>query len=233
MGVRLEVRVVKFDLIIFDCDGVLLDSETIALRVYSEVLACHGTHISPAKLADRYAGLATAQVKAGIEKEIGHALPPEFDTAYEALLNRTFADVLRPMHGVKQMLGLLRRRGFKLCVASSSSVERLKFTLGLVNLWGLFAPHIYSTSMVRRGKPWPDIFRHAAQVLEVAPSRCLVIEDSVPGIQAAVAAGMVAYGFLGGSHRSQRHRSKLFEAGATLVFNDFSEMGSHFRATER
>jgi HAD superfamily hydrolase (TIGR01509 family) len=182
-------------LIIFDCDGVLIDSETIACRADSACLAELGIVLSADEILDRYLGISAAAMCADIERRLGRVLPADFAATLQRRVAAAFERELAPMPGVAAVLAALHERR---CVASSSAPERLRHSLALTGLLHCFEPHLYSAAQVARGKPAPDLFLFAAAAMQVAPGACVVVEDSVAGVQAAVAAGMRAIGFTGG-----------------------------------
>ena len=202
------------ELIIFDCDGVLIDSETIACRADSACLAEIGVALSADEIIERYLGISATAMCADIERRLGCTLPPDFEEALRLRVAAAFESGLMPMAGVEAMLAALPQRR---CVASSSAPERLRHSLSLTSLLHFFEPHVFSATQVARGKPAPDLFLLAAASMRVAPSACMVIEDSVPGVQAAVAASMRAIGFTGGSHCRPGHAERLRAAGVTAV----------------
>jgi HAD superfamily hydrolase (TIGR01509 family) len=201
-----------FDLVIFDCDGVLIDSEPLAVRADVACLAQDGIAQSEEEILERYTGISLAGMKADLERRFGRSLRDDFEVCHHAYLMALFEAELKAMPGVDAVLDALPGR---ICVASSSTPERLRHALGLVGLYDRFHPHVFSASMVAHGKPAPDLFLHAAARMGVTPGRCVVIEDSLPGIEAAVAAGMITIGFTGGSHCRAGHAERL--RGATLV----------------
>jgi HAD superfamily hydrolase (TIGR01509 family) len=183
------------ELVIFDCDGVLVDSEPIANRVFTEELARLGLGWSYDEVCERFIGLTMDRCLEIVERAAGRALPDDF---LDRLQQRTFAafrDGLRPIPGVVEALDEIR---LPTCVASSGEPEKMRLTLGLTGLLDRFEGRLFSASEVERGKPHPDLFLHAARSIGVDRSRCLVIEDSLPGLQAARAAGMRALAFEGG-----------------------------------
>jgi HAD superfamily hydrolase (TIGR01509 family) len=210
-----------FDLVIFDCDGVLIDSEMIACRVEVEALAALGCAITLDRYMECCIGRAHGDARAELERELGRALPAEFTADAALRVASAFARDLRAMAGVERVLATLP---LSKCVASSSRPERLAHTLGLTGLAAWFGDAVFSTAMVARGKPAPDIYLHAAAQMGHAPARCLVIEDSAPGIIGAKAAGMTVFGFTGGSHCRDGHGARLAAAGADLVFADMREL---------
>ena len=205
--------------IIFDCDGVLIDSERVACRIVARELAAHGVAITPECLSRRFSGIAYPDMHRVLEAERGVRLPDSYAERTHALVLAACeaegpALAIPGVHALLDALGGRRR-----CVASSSAPDWLQRTLRSVDLWRYFAPHVYSAVEVRRGKPAPDLFLHAAQRLGVAPQDCLVIEDSVAGVRAATAAGMAAYGFCGGGHCDPAHGARLLAEGAAAVFD--------------
>ncbi|WGF87765.1 HAD family hydrolase [Marinivivus vitaminiproducens] len=209
------------ELVIFDCDGVLIDSEAIACRVEAALLTEIGFPIDQEGVVRRFAGRSGRDVAAEIEAEIGGALPAGHEDRIKRALDEAFAAELRPMPGIH---GLLDRLDRKVCVASSSTPDKLRFTLGLTGLWERLAPDVFSSSMVVRGKPAPDLFLFAAERMGVRPGACVVVEDSVFGVQAAVGGRMAAVGFVGGSHVLPDHAEKLAAAGARRVIADLAEL---------
>lgn len=207
-----------FDLVIFDCDGVLIDSELLAIRADVACLAEEGIVQTEAEILDRYTGISIAGMKADLERRFGRKLRDDFESRHHARLSALFEADLKAIDGIDtvldQLWGALSLRS---CVASSSTPERLRHALGLVGLYDRFHPHVFSATAVARGKPAPDLFLHAAVQMGVAPMRCVVIEDSLPGVEAAVAAQMTAIGFTGGSHCQAGHADRLRGQGATLV----------------
>jgi HAD superfamily hydrolase (TIGR01509 family) len=208
---------VNFDLIIFDCDGVLVDSEVISCRAHAETLTRHGYPITAEQVLHRFLGRSTRQANMEVEAELGHALPGDFHVQLQNELFRTFeADLEAVPHIYAALDGIDQA----VCIASSGSHQRMRVTLGRTQLYDRFAPNIFSASQVSNGKPAPDLFLFAAEQMNVPPERCLVIEDSAPGIAAAIAAGMPVLGFHGGSHCREGYGKKLHDAGAALTFDD-------------
>ena len=207
-----------FDLVIFDCDGVLIDSEPLAIRADIACLAEEGIVQTEAEILERYTGISIAGMKADLERRFGRKLRDDFEARHHTTLSALFETDLKAIDGIDAVLGQFSGSlSLRSCVASSSTPERLRHALGLVGLYERFDPHVFSATMVARGKPAPDLFLHAAAQMGVAPGRCVVIEDSLPGVEAAVAAGMTAIGFTGGSHCRAGHAERLHGQGATLV----------------
>jgi HAD superfamily hydrolase (TIGR01509 family) len=211
----------KFDLIIFDCDGVLVDSEVISCRAHADVLTRNGYSISHEQVFDRFLGRSTRQATLEIEAELGRSLPEDFDAQLKSELFKSFAATLRAVPHIEQALAAISQ---PVCVASSGSHERMRASLGRAGLYDRFMPNIFSASQVKRGKPAPDLFLFAAARMGVPPARCLVIEDSVPGIVGAGAAGMTVFGFYGGSHCRLGYAETLRAAGAAATFDDMREL---------
>ena len=205
------------ELIIFDCDGVLIDSEVIACRADSACLAELGIAMSAEEILERYLGISAAVMCADIERRQGCVLPADFADTLRVRVAAAFESELVPMPGVEALLATMSQRR---CVASSSAPERLRHSLKLSGLLDRFEPYVFSATQVARGKPAPDLFLFAAASMQVGPAGCVVIEDSVPGVQAAVAAGMRAIGFIGGGHCRPEHGERLRAAGAVAVVDD-------------
>lgn len=208
------------DLVVFDCDGVLIDSEIIGPRVEAEVLGSYGIEIAPEVLLRRFLGMTTTAAFAALARESGVELPADLEERIQPRLNRAFEAELQPMPFVQATLDRLAELRLAVCVASSSSHERLAFTLGLVGLYDRLAPHVFSAQDVEAGKPAPDLFLHAARSMGVPPGRCLVLEDSDNGVRASQAAAMTTIGFTGGSHRRATDAPDLLALGARQVIDD-------------
>jgi len=213
----------RFDLVIFDCDGVLVDSEVIACRAVAETLAAVGHAMSPEAVAERFAGVSNRDMYAALERDFGAPLPASFDAEMNRRAAAIFARELRPMAGLEAALAQL---AMPTCVASSSTPKELARKLEWTRLARWFPGAVFSTAEVARGKPAPDIFLHAAARMGAPPSRALVVEDSLPGIAAAKAAGMTAFGFTGGSHCRTGHGGRLAAAGTDRVFAAMSDLPS-------
>jgi HAD superfamily hydrolase (TIGR01509 family) len=209
------------DLIVFDCDGVLIDSEVLACRTEAACLAENGMAISAEEIMERYVGVSDTVMFADIARRHGRALPADFPETVRRRVAAAFETDLLPMAGVEAMLqGLTGCR----CVASSSAPERLRHSLSVTGLLRYFQPHIFSATQVARGKPAPDLFLFAAATMQAAPEKCLVVEDSLAGVQAAVAAGMLVIGFTGGGHCRPDHAARLSAAGASTVAADMGQL---------
>lgn len=210
------------ELIIFDCDGVLVDSEPISIAVLNEIIAGAGVEIEEARAYELFLGRSMATIGETLATEFGLAMTRGHLDEMRQKLYQRFRSELKPIRGIAGTLAALDP-SIKRCVASSSYPERIRLSLDLTGLLGAFGEHIFSASMVKNGKPAPDLFLHAASEMGVAPERCLVIEDSPAGVQAARAAGMRVLGFAGGSHAvGDGFREALEALGAETVFDDMA-----------
>ena len=209
----------SFDLVIFDCDGVLVDTETICVEVEAKVLSELGWPMQPSEVARRWVGRSSQDQLAEISAQLGPEAAARFAELTTAETHKAFERSLVPVQGVRPLLDHLEAIQLPYCAASSSTHERLRLTLGVAGLMSRFAGTLFSAADVPHGKPAPDLFLHAASSMGAAPSRCAVIEDSVYGVQAAVAAGMTVYGYAGGLTNPK----ELAAAGA-LVFHDMGDL---------
>ena len=209
------------DLVIFDCDGVLVDSEVISCQAHADVLSQCGYPITADQVFDRFLGRSARQARLEIEAELGRSLPDDFNALLQDQLFQAFEADLQAIDGIAQALDGI---DVPVCVASSGSHRRMGVSLGTTKLYQRFAPHIFSSSQVENGKPAPDLFLFAAAQMRAEPARCVVVEDSVAGVKGAVAAGMTVLGFCGGSHCRDDHAATLQAAGASLTFDDMSQL---------
>jgi HAD superfamily hydrolase (TIGR01509 family) len=208
----------RFELIVFDCDGVLVDSEPIAVRVDARLLGELGWTLAEEEIVERFVGRSQAHMQAEIERQLGRPLPEGWEERCRPIYEEAFRAELRPVDGIEEAL-----RGIALptCVASSSSHPWLRFTLGLTGLLERFDGRIFSATEVAHGKPAPDLFLHAAERMGVAPERCAVVEDSRYGVEAARAAGMRAFAYAGGLTPAER-----LAGPGTTVFDDMRQLPS-------
>ena len=202
-------------LVIFDCDGVLIDSEIVAARLEAEAVTELGLPMTAETICARFAGVTTRQVWQTLEQELGRPLPPGFFEAHLAHVRDVFSRDLEAIPGARAAVEALDR---PYCVASSTQLPSLITNLGTAGLVDLFAGNIFSASQVKRAKPAPDVFMFAASQMGADPADCLVIEDSVAGVTAARRAGMKVVGFTGGSHVTAGHAEKLLAVGAVETF---------------
>jgi HAD superfamily hydrolase (TIGR01509 family) len=208
-------------LIIFDCDGVLVDSEIVSFEAEAELFGEIGIAFTAQDLLGRFLGMSSASMFAIIEREHGIKLPADFAEQAARRTLEAFDQRLKPIPGIAELLSGLPDRK---CVASSSEPPRIRHSLALAGILYHFEPHIFSATQVKHGKPAPDLFLFAAESMGAAPARCLAIEDSVAGVTAARAAGMTVLGFTGGSHCLDGHGAKLRAAGAREVFGSCQDL---------
>jgi len=211
---------IRPDLIIFDCDGVLVDSEVLSCRCLSETLAAYGIDLGVDQALDLFLGRSVTAVFQHYQA-LGRAIPEQFSAELRTGIRAAFVCSLCAIEGVKSVLEDLR---IPHCVASSSDVDRVSFSLALTGLAPHFDTRLYTSQMVALGKPAPDLFLYAAEKMQADPHRTLVIEDSVSGVKAGKSAGMMVWGFVGGSHyRSRDGQAILREAGADRVFERMAD----------
>jgi HAD superfamily hydrolase (TIGR01509 family) len=211
----------KVDLVIFDCDGVLVDSELISCRAHSQMLTRHGYPITADQVLDRFLGVSDREARLIVEAELGRSLPGDFEAQVKQATLKFYEGDLRAISNIGEAIAAI---DLKKCVASSGTPEKIRHGLTCTGLHDLLAPHIFSASQVERGKPAPDLFLFAAERMQAEPERCLVIEDSIPGVTGALAAGMSVLGFHGGSHCRPGHNDSLRAAGATVTFDDMRQL---------
>lgn len=209
-----------FDLIIFDCDGVLIESEAIAIRVESALFRERGADISPEEVASRYVGTSEAYMYADVEERFGIVIDrteirSSFDEKFWPLAEST----LTAVDGVS---GFVQSLNHDRCVCSNSSLNHIKRCLEIVELGAFDPAHLFAARDHGEGKPAPDVFLHAAKIFDVDPARCLIIEDSPSGVKGGHVAGMSVAGFVGGSHCTDGHDERLTEAGAKFATHDWN-----------
>ena len=209
----------EIDLVIFDCDGVLIDSEIISAQMLVTELARLGVQIDLDYVGKHFLGRSYPTVMQQIRREFGLDLPPRFEDDYRQRLMAAFEADLRIMPHVRDVLD---RLALPYCVATSSSPMRAKRSLEIVGLGQLSGAALFTSTMVAQGKPAPDLFLHAAAAFGAAPGRCLVIEDSLNGVRAARAAGMPVWRFTGGSHLAGRVLDEPEDATPTGRFASFA-----------
>lgn len=210
-------------LVIFDCDGVLVDSEPISFSVLRDTLTAAGVNVSESRAYQQFLGKSMASITRMIAEEFAISLSEAHIEQMRAELFARFEAELQPVPGI---LELFADFPYRRCVASSSQPERIRLSLTKTGLIGFFEPYIFSATMVERGKPEPDLFLHAAATMGYEPAQCVVIEDSPAGIRAAQAAGMRVFAYVGASHAPL---SNLPEIVSTLqpsaIFDDMTALG--------
>ena len=207
---------------VFDFDGVIADSEALANTVLAEFVTELG---APTTLEDayrNYMGKRFHEVVEAIQSAVGHELPQNFANEYQARTLDRFRTALKPVPGAIEFL--VAHAAIPKCIASSSSPDRLALCIDVLNIQTHFDGRVFSSSLVARGKPHPDIFLHAASEIGVAPSDCIVIEDSPSGVVAGRAAGATVIGLLAGSHIGEGHAAKLLDAGADFIACSYAEL---------
>lgn len=210
-----------FDLIIFDCDGVLVDSEILSCQAMRSVFEAAGIAV-PSGSIERFIGMKLADIVRLLEEDLGRKLPAESFERFWPVTRALFGAELQPTPGMRAFLAA---SAVPRCVASSSAHERIRFSLDATKLRGFFAEDaIFSSSDVAHGKPAPDLVLHAAARMGAEPERCLVVEDSRYGIMGAVTAGMTAFGYLGGAHLTGGSDERLRDAGAAFIARHWSEI---------
>lgn len=205
----------SYELVIFDCDGVLVDSEPVANRIFAEALAELGLVTSYEEVCEEFIGLTLTRCVEIVERRLGRAVPGDF---VERLQRRTFDAFRRELRAVRGVADALTRIEAPVCVASSGEHEKMRLTLGLTGLLPRFDGRLFSASEVERGKPHPDLFLHVAERMGAAPDRCAVVEDSLPGVLAARAAGMRVYGYV------ERSDAGRLQAAGAIVFDDMARL---------
>lgn len=203
-------------LVIFDCDGVLVDSEPVANRMLAQMLRELGLDLTQEQIFESFVGYSLPHCLRIIESMLGHPPPETFLPDLQARTFEAFRTELRAMPGIEEALD---RLGVPFCVASSGDHEKMRTTLGITGLWPRFAGRIFSVTQVARGKPAPDVYLFAAKQIGADPAACVVVEDTPPGVQAGVAAGMTVFGYC--AHTPEH---KLRAAGAHRTFDDLRRL---------
>jgi HAD superfamily hydrolase (TIGR01509 family) len=204
----------RFDLVIFDCDGVLVDSERLAIRIEAEILSGLGWPLSQAEIVERFVGRSASYMHGEIERHLGRSV--DWDAEFEPRYQEVFERELVAVPGVTEALDAITE---PVCVASSASHDRMRSSLGMTGLLDRFDGCLFSVDQVTQGKPAPDVFLFAAEQMGAAPDRCAVVEDSASGVTAGLAAGMEVFAFAGGVTAA----AALAMPGA-VVFDDMWEL---------
>jgi len=208
----------SWDLIIFDCDGVLVDSEPIAERIFPEVLAAEGFEVSLDDSRSWFTGYSLQTCLKRVEELFGSPVPEDIGQKYYTRLFDEFKRSLQPVSGIAEALDAIP---YPICVASSGAHEKMQISLGVTGLLPRFTNHIFSALDVEHGKPEPDLFLYAAKQCNANPAHCAVIEDSLPGVQAGIKAGMKVFGFVTPYNESL---TNIFKETGALVFNSMKEL---------
>lgn len=220
-------------LVIFDFDGVIADSEAIALEELAGEMTARGAAVSYEEARQRFLGVSTRTHMAFISERSGRDCAPDFPDVWHQRLYRRYRAELAPLSGVEETLDTLDRLGILFCIASGGAVDRIAFALDCLELTERFEGRAFSADMVAHGKPAPDLFLHAATVVGVQPAECLVVEDAISGIRAARAAGMPSVGFLGGAHlfgSTEVHGEFLRQEGAMGLVASHQELRDLIRS---
>ena len=209
----------RLDLVIFDCDGVLVDSERLAVRIEAEILSRLGWPLTEADIVERFVGRSAAYMHQEIERHLGRSV--DWDAEFEPRYQEVFERELLPVPGIAETLDAITT---PTCVASSGSHEKMRFTLGKTGLFDRFDGRIFSADQVPHGKPAPDIYLFAAEEMGAAPERCAVVEDSASGVTAGLAAGMTVFAFAGGVTGPD-----FLSIGDAVVFDDMKDLPAMLR----
>jgi HAD superfamily hydrolase (TIGR01509 family) len=205
--------VARFDLVIFDCDGVLVDSEELVNQVFADLLNEHGARVTLDYMFEHFVGYSMAHCMGLVRELLGRQPPADFEQTLRERSRAALSAGLRPVPGIVDALSALR---VPCCVASSGDHEKMRTTLGITGLLGRFEGRLFSVTEVPRGKPFPDVFLHAARTMNVRPERTAVVEDTPVGAEAGAAAGMTVFGYA-----ARTPPARLRAAGA-VVFTDMS-----------
>ncbi|PDQ22767.1 hydrolase [Mesorhizobium sanjuanii] len=210
------------ELVIFDCDGVLVDSEALSVAALLGMIALAGGTVGEDAAYEHFLGRSMKSVREILGRDFGLDITDGHLTAMRVELMRKFREELKPMPGITEVLP---RLGVPYCVASSGTLDRIRYALDITGLLGLMEPHLFSAAMVARGKPAPDLFLHAAASMRAHPSNCLVVEDSPAGIAAAREAGMRVFAFTGGSHAGNPAlKARLASSEPDFIFADMLQL---------
>jgi HAD superfamily hydrolase (TIGR01509 family) len=206
----------RFDLVIFDCDGVVVDSERVVFEVFGSFIRSLDVHLSDAETREQFLGRSLADCMAIVERYRGSAAPPGSLERYMADRDRVLRERVEPVAGIREVLDALT---IPYCIASSGGHDKMRITLGATKLMPLFAGRLFSATEVPRAKPAPDIFLFAAERMGASPARTVVVEDTVNGVRAGCAAGMTVFGYV-----DLTPAAKLIEAGATRTFTEMRDL---------
>jgi HAD superfamily hydrolase (TIGR01509 family) len=210
-------------LLVFDCDGVLVDSELVAHGVLAELLTRLGRPITMDEALRTFSGRSRQDTIRLTGELLGRPIPEQDGALARTKMLDIFRRDLKPVAGIGEAIAALP---YRRCVASSSDPERLHLSLDVTGLAPLFGDHVFSAAQVARGKPAPDLFLHAANEMKTFPRDCIVIEDSVLGVEAGIAAGMTVIGFAGAAHATEALAARLAQAGASAVIRQMADLPS-------
>lgn len=208
------------NLVIFDCDGVLVDSERLAVDIDVQAVTAAGWPITREEVIDLFVGRSELDMVRAVEEHLGRSLPADWDAAWAETYSRVFDEQLEAVPGIEAALAELAERRVAICVASSGTPPRIERSLTRTGLWSRFAGRVFSATEVYNGKPAPDLFLHAARTMGFPPRQCVVVEDSRYGVTAARAAGMPVIGYAGGITPP----ANLVDADA--VIDDMADLGA-------
>ncbi len=208
------------ELVIFDCDGVLVDSEPVANSVLAAAITRLGFPMSVTDTRAAFVGFSMSQILVNVTELTGLPAPDDWRANVQAETYAAFRQSLRAVPGVQEVVARIQAANVALCVASSGSLDKMELTLGLTGLRAYFGDRLFSSTMVTRGKPHPDLFLHAATQMGITPNRAVVIEDSVPGVMGARAAGMQVYAYAGDPESD----GVKLKAEGGQIFTDMAEL---------
>jgi len=205
----------KTKLVIFDCDGVLVDSEPISNRIIANYLTKHGLPTSQQQAIELFAGGSLSKIGEYFQAQMGKAIDPDFENTYRDQCKTAFAEELESVAGVKEML---QQIPIPKCVGSNGPLYKIKFNLNKTGLSSFFGDKLYSAYDIKRWKPEPHLYLHAAQEMGVSPDDCVVVEDSLHGVEAAIAAGMKVFGFTG------TKKASILKAAGAIPFDHMDQL---------
>jgi HAD superfamily hydrolase (TIGR01509 family) len=214
----------RFDAVIFDCDGVLVDSEPVTCGVLAQMLRELGADISDAQTIERFVGKTVREETATIEAMIGGPIPDHWYPQFLQRRDAALAESVTAVPGIAELIAAVQAAGFAHAVASGADRGKMRVTLGRTGLLDRLMPHVYGSDQVQRSKPHPDVYLLAARSLGVAPERCLVVEDTPTGTRAGVAAGATVVGYC-----ARNDPRGLLAAGAAMVFDDMTRLAALLR----
>jgi HAD superfamily hydrolase (TIGR01509 family) len=209
----------RFDLVIFDCDGVVVDSERIVFDVFGTFIRSLGVHLTDAETREQFLGRTLAACVAIVERLSGKPVSPAAVAEYIAERDRVLRERVRPVDGIREVLEGLEELAIPFCIASSGGYDKMGITLGATGLMPFFEGRLFSATEVPRGKPAPDIFVFAAERMGMPPQRTVVVEDTVNGVRAGCAAGMAVLGYV-----DLTPAAKLLDAGASTTFTHMRDL---------